>query len=172
MNIDIYFFHLINDLAGQSKFYDWFFIFLAQYLPYITVATALILLVLWKKSVTHKLQFLFVFCVIAGLSYLFIYFVIHPIWPRQRPFFELEGVRSLIDTVGNSFPSKHAFFFFVLATMISGVRNRVGFWFFIIAILIALGRVFVGVHYPLDVLAGAIFGIIMGWVGVKIVRKL
>ncbi len=169
--MDIYLFRLLNDFAGQSKFYDWFFIFLAQYLPYITVAVALILLVLWKKSLTHKLQFIFVFCVIAGLSYAFIYFAVHQFWPRQRPFFELEGVRNLIDTVGNSFPSKHAFFFFVLATMISGVRKRLGFWFFVIATLIALGRVFVGVHYPLDVLAGAIFGIVIGWVGVKVFKK-
>lgn len=170
--MDIYLFHLINGWVGQSKTYDWFFIFLAEYLPYITVALALILIVLWKKSLTHKLQFLFVFCVITGISYLFIYFVIHQIWPRQRPFFESEGVRSLIDTVGNSFPSKHAFFFFVLATMMSGVRKNIGFWFFIIAILISMGRILVGVHYPFDVLVGAVLGIIIGWMGVKIVRKL
>jgi len=41
----------------------------------------------------------------------------------------------------------------------------------LVPVLISLGRVLVGVHYPLDVLAGTVFGILMGWVGILILKK-
>jgi membrane-associated phospholipid phosphatase len=63
----------------------------------------------------------------------------------------------------SSFPSDHAAMFFSLATGIFLISRSVGvFTFFYIAIFIALPRIYLGLHYPTDILAGAILGVICG----------
>jgi len=76
-----------------------------------------------------------------------------------------EIVNQLIsyDGARSSFPSGHASFFFALATVIYLYNKKLGAWFLAAAALISLARVYVGVHYPSDVLAGAIIGILVGW---------
>lgn len=171
MSLDISIFRAINGLSGQSAFTDGFFVFLASYLPFLTGAAAIILFFVWKKSLTHKLQLLFVSFVAITVSYLIIYFVFHRFWPRLRPFESLGGVHKIIDTFGLSFPSEHATIFFLLATLVFWIRPKIGAWFFVAALLIALGRVLVGVHYPSDVLVGAIFGTIAGLLSVFLSKK-
>lgn len=149
-------------MAGQSTFFDSVYVFIAVYLPILVCIVAAILFFVWKKSWTHKLQLLFIFAIFVTISYLLIHFVFHLIWPRLRPFDGLGEVNKLIDTFGLSFPSRHAMLFFLIATVISWIRPKIGIWFFIVAILIAIGRVLVGVHYPSDILVGATFGTLMG----------
>jgi len=79
---------------------------------------------------------------------------------RLRPCKTLDDVNLLVSCgSGKSFPSNHAINNFSAATVLSFffVRKRLALYF--AASLVALSRVFVGVHYPLDILAGAIIGI-------------
>jgi undecaprenyl-diphosphatase len=65
-------------------------------------------------------------------------------------------------TIGdwNSFPSDHSFFFFGLSVGLWSVNRAVGTFALIwTAVMIALPRVYLGVHYPSDVVAGALLGI-------------
>lgn len=57
-----------------------------------------------------------------------------------------------------SFPSGHATVAFACATVLALAVPRLRWWLFGLAALIAWSRVYVGVHYPLDVLAGALLG--------------
>ena len=59
----------------------------------------------------------------------------------------------------NSFPSGHATVAFACATALALAVPRLVLPFFALAALIAWSRVYVGVHYPLDVLAGAVLGV-------------
>jgi undecaprenyl-diphosphatase len=61
----------------------------------------------------------------------------------------------------SSFPSGHTSTSFACAYVISRLAPRLTIPVFVLAALIGFSRVYVGVHYPLDVIAGAIFGLIV-----------
>jgi len=64
----------------------------------------------------------------------------------------------------NSFPSDHAVLFFALATGIYLVSRRIGWLMYVYAtFFILLPRVYLGIHYPSDVLAGALLGMAAVW---------
>ena len=61
----------------------------------------------------------------------------------------------------SSFPSGHASSSFACALVLSRLAPRLTVPLFVLAVLIACSRVYVGVHYPLDVLAGAVLGLLV-----------
>jgi undecaprenyl-diphosphatase len=81
---------------------------------------------------------------------------------RARPCIVLEDVRLLVGcTKLPSFPSNHAVNACVLATLTSLYLPRLWLPATALAILVGYSRVYVGVHYPLDVLAGSVLGIVV-----------
>jgi undecaprenyl-diphosphatase len=91
---------------------------------------------------------------------------------RERPPASFAEPETLVHTPGTpSFPSGHSVTAFLGATLISFSRARWAIWLYLLAALIAWSRVYVGVHYPLDVLAGAALGTALGY-GFKGLRKL
>lgn len=159
MSIDASFFQAIFGLAHQSAPLDFFGVFFAQYLPYILMLVFLLWLFFerdWRRRFYNFA--LTALAVIAARGLLvelfrFIYF-------RSRP----ELMLSIAPLIGTpdapAFPSGHAATFFALAAAVYLVKKRTGIWFLAAAALISLGRVFVGVHWPSDVLAGALIGIL------------
>jgi undecaprenyl-diphosphatase len=162
---------MLNSLAGQSAVADWVYIFIAEYLPHIVLAAVFILILIWRKTWLEKFRVLMVFLITVGISYGIVYTVFPALWPRLRPFEGLAGVTKLIQETGLSFPSKHAAFFFLIAAFVFYFNRKAGRWFFIPATLIGIGRIIVGIHYPFDIFAGAIFGTLMGWFGVAAARR-
>ena len=59
----------------------------------------------------------------------------------------------------HSFPSGHAATSFAAAAILTAARPRYGPVWFLLALAIGFSRVYVGVHYPLDIVAGALLGI-------------
>ncbi len=62
-----------------------------------------------------------------------------------------------------SFPSGHATVAFACATVLALAVPRLALPFFALATIVAWSRVYVGVHYPLDVLTGAILGVLLAF---------
>jgi undecaprenyl-diphosphatase len=83
---------------------------------------------------------------------------------RPRPCMEVAGTL-LGCTDSPSFPSNHAANFFAFATYLAFVAPGARWVWFPFAVMVAYSRVHVGVHYPLDVLAGSLFGAAMGTIG-------
>ena len=85
------------------------------------------------------------------------------VFDRPRPFEALTDADPLLGaTLGASMPSGHAATSFAGAVVLSALVRRWAPAFFVLATAIAFSRVYVGVHYPLDVLAGAFLGAAFG----------
>lgn len=162
--MDLYLFQKINNFAGQWFFVDNLEIFFAKYLIYILAISAL--LIFWKKWKAIFLAFLSV--IFAGFLVEFIRWL----WFHPRPFVN-HAVNLLIheNPSSSSFPSGHATISFVISAIVYSYNKKAGLGFFIASFLISISRVFVGVHWPSDVLVGALIGIFAGWLVVKISKK-
>jgi len=94
---------------------------------------------------------------------------------RERPLDVLDHVNSLhwgpfTTATSLSFPSGHTSRVFAMATLIAfGTRRRVGAVAFVFAALVGLSRIYLGLHWPSDVLAGAVLGMALAlalrWIG-------
>ncbi len=79
---------------------------------------------------------------------------------RARPCFTLHSVHLLVSCgSGYSFPSSHAVNNFAGALILAFFFPKLKWWFFGFAAIVAYSRVYVGAHYPFDVIGGAVIGL-------------
>lgn len=91
--------------------------------------------------------------------------MLKPLIARLRPCHELADINLLVGCGGGkSMPSSHAANAFGQAILFALLYKRVRWYLIGFASLVALSRVFVGVHYPADILFGAALGVIIGMV--------
>lgn len=106
--------------------------------------------------------------------------VIRPVAARLRPcnpdnpIFQYITIVKDIQPKGYSWPSCHAANTFALATLLSCVFRSKIFTcsIFTWAVLVSVSRLYLGVHYPSDILSGAILGSLFGYVSLIIVNRL
>jgi undecaprenyl-diphosphatase len=99
--------------------------------------------------------------------------LIKPLVGRIRPCNVLENIHLLINcTRSFSFPSSHAVNMFTGTIILSYIYRRWRFVFLFIASMVAYSRIYVGVHYPLDVAGGIILGIICSGIVIYIYELL
>lgn len=90
---------------------------------------------------------------------------------RPRPFVTCPALVPLVQIGGWSCPSGHTLASFCAATAVFCFYKRAGLAAFLLAALIGFTRLYVGVHYPTDVLLGAVLGIVFGILSAVIVRR-
>jgi undecaprenyl-diphosphatase len=90
--------------------------------------------------------------------------LLKPAFARMRPSYALADAARVLSPAANvgSMPSLHAANAFAVATVVTLAWPRAGFVALPVAALIAVSRVGVGVHWPSDVLAGAMWGALVG----------
>lgn len=146
-----------------------FGIFCAEYLEYVLwIILTLFLILKFKDRIR-----VFLGAVASALVARFVIVdIIRWIFPRLRPFVADPMVNLLVNRNNEmSFPSGHAAFYFALSTFIFFYNKKIGVLFYVISFIICLGRVFVGLHWPSDILAGAAVGIFTSWAASKVLRK-
>lgn len=85
--------------------------------------------------------------------------VVSKIWDRPRPFVDHASLAVFAShSTDASFPSDHASAAFAIAVAVLLLHRRTGLAFLGLAAAISVARVFEGVHYPSDILAGAAIG--------------
>jgi undecaprenyl-diphosphatase len=93
------------------------------------------------------------------------------VFGRPRPFEEAGAPDPLLGaTVGESLPSGHASTSFAGALILAYLVRRAIPALFALATLIAFSRVYVGVHYPFDIVAGAALGVAVTLAAIALVR--
>lgn len=162
MSLDYATFQLINNIAGNKPALDFMMVAITDFgIPLI----AMIVLFYSEKKTIHKTA-------LSVTAMFIIDFIIKLIYFRQRPFADHE-VNLLIDHLQTaSFPSRHTDLAFAAATPILTSNKTLGITAIIIATLVGLSRIYNGVHYPTDVIAGAALGIIIAIATSKIYEKL
>jgi undecaprenyl-diphosphatase len=116
----------------------------------------------WRRLLSFGLAFAFV----DGIGSQ----VLKPLFHRLRPnavltpgtFFQLDSASS------GSLPSLHAANAMLVALLASTVFPRLRALFFVLAALVSLSRLGVGVHWPSDILVGALWGGGVGWLVLRL----
>ena len=111
---------------------------------------------LWLSKRRDEAVLLASAIIIGGLLFL----PLKMILPRARPF-HLVSARILAAEGGSSFPSGHAKNMFSAAAVLGVTRKRM-ILFYSLAFIVSISRIYIGVHWPLDVIIGALSGWIIG----------
>lgn len=154
---DIDLFRAMN-LAGSNQALDVVMVFFT--ILGISYVIAIVSVPLWisnkRESTIDVLVLIVIVTVLTELIKILV--------DRPRPLDELTNVNTILSASGPSFPSAHASRAFAVAALLFlRVPRRSGILAVVIASLIAVSRVYLGVHWPTDVLAGAVLGIILAY---------
>lgn len=160
--------HAFNGLTGKNSFFDASIFVYAEIVPWII--GFFFCLLLFFSYVKNFKVFLFSFTVLFAASLASAALKI--LLKFQRPFEIYETINPVFITYGfGSFPSSHAFFFATLTTLSFFFLRRFFLFFLILSIVISLSRVFAGVHFLYDILAGWISGFIFTYCIVYLYEK-
>lgn len=92
--------------------------------------------------------------------------IIKNVVARPRPYDAIAGIESVVSHLSDySFPSGHSLCCFEAATALAMNRTRWAIPAYVAAVLVAVSRLFLFVHYPTDVICGALLGILFGVLG-------
>ena len=152
-------FLLINASEQASKSFINFAIFCAKYLVYVPI---IVMSICWF---THPIYRQLMLKMVIGLCIaLLITFIIRHLFYSPRPFTIDVGTNYLFHDKTSSLPSQHAVFVWTLfftAFFNKAQRTKtILYLLVIVALLVSWGRIYLGVHWPLDIFIGFIVSII------------
>ena len=105
-----------------------------------------------------------------GANFLACNLVLKPLFDRTRPYYVLDYT-PLIPPVGDpSFPSGHTSASFAAATAIYAINKKWGVAAYLFAAVMGFSRLYLGVHFPTDVLAGALVGTAAAMLIIRVFR--
>ena len=169
LNIDLFYF--VNKMASVSDLQDKVIIFFAKYLAYILIITFVVWLFQKQDENKRKIE-IFSEAICAsiigrGLIVETVRFFYH----HERPFVALQSVNQLLTENSYSFPSGHATLFFALSTVVYKYNKKLGITFFVLSGIMGVTRVASGVHFPFDIVVGAVLGFLVGYLSFILVEK-
>lgn len=153
------------------------FSFLGEAAPLVIIAVVLSLIPRYRKCGISMLAGLI-------LSVIFCNGILKPLVARERPYWidgdllaQIEALKNSVPSwlhviipTDYSFPSGHTSASFASALAIFMVRKKEGVVAILIAACIAISRIYIGIHYPTDVMVSLVLGTVCGICGALIVR--
>jgi len=165
-------FFLINAQIGKRSWLDKLMYFCASWLIYVLGAVILVWGTFFLGSYNPSTFILFfkllLTSIICGIGLCYVFAVL---WRHPRPIREFPQTKLLLHTIETwkTFPSDHTTISFIFAfiTIIVGVPVLFGILLVLLASLVAVGRIYVGVHYPRDIAGGIVvafvFALLAKW---------
>ena len=156
----------LNGLSGNIKSFDDLMRLIASdYL--MPLVFSLSMFGLWFSGKTSSQRMTYQLAALMGISALSIsnavVWSINSLWDRPRPFLDHPNELNLLfySPTDPSFPANPVAIGFAVAMAAWTVNRKFGLWLFAAASLYGFSRVYVGVFYPTDVVAGALVGIVV-----------
>ena len=135
---------------------------------WIVIGVLFLLMGFWKR-VWFRNGFLVLFSLLADL--ILCNKLLKPLFDRTRPYYVLD-YEPLIPPVGDaSFPSGHTAVSFAAATAIYAINKKWGIAAYAFAVLMGFSRLYLGVHFPLDVLGGALVGTVAAKIVIGLMKQ-
>ena len=162
--IDVWVFMRFNMPERRAPWLDWIMLGLTQIGNFIfALVVAMILFLIGNYLLAYEL-------VLGILTLGLLVQIMKILIRRVRPYNKLENIRIVGSRAsGHSFPSGHTGQSFLMATLMAHYYNvDIYLWFVLygIALLVGITRIYVGMHYPRDVIGGAILGTVWGFLGI------
>ncbi|GIC75865.1 undecaprenyl-diphosphatase [Moritella sp. F3] len=148
----------INQFAGQNQFIDYIFMFFAEAMPYLFI---ILVIVQWFRCDEQTKRYL-IGATLASVVGIAINTLIAQVYFHPRPFMNDLGTTLVAHTPNSSFPSDHTTFMFCIAfsLLCHQVTKKFALGLTVFAIIGGLSRVYIGVHYPFDIAAASVMGVL------------
>lgn len=162
MNMEL--FRMINNLADKNGILDGIMIFFSEYVPYIFMAAVAIVFILGMTKKNSNYRKAAVSTFVITVFNLILSFIIGGIYYVDRPFVHNQ-VNLLFPHVQDaSFPSDHATGTMSIALGLEKYNKLLSRILTILSIIVGFSRVYVGHHYPMDVIGAYIIVWITGYI--------
>ncbi|WP_226086859.1 undecaprenyl-diphosphatase [Mesobacillus sp. S13] len=167
MNIKL--FRMINDTGKEFEAFNPIIVFIANNAIYLLAAAVLIYL--FSRKPENRMM------IVSGLVSLILAEVAGKIagmfHSNHQPFATLENVNQLIEMeVNNSFPSDHSIIFFTMAVTFWLFKRKHTYLWILLAGMVGFSRIWAGVHYPADILVGALLGSGFAYLGYRLIPNI
>ena len=152
--LDQRFFIWIHSLAEKSRLLDFLGIFLAEYLGYFLIGATITLVFRYSDDWKKRWQYFSTMSLSVILSRGIFTEFIRFFYYRPRPFVALDFTPLIAEMNESAFPSGHMSFYLALVLPIFLIDKRWGWRLTAGVLLMGIARIFIGVHWPLDILWG------------------
>lgn len=168
MQFDLALFNAIHRFWGTSRVLDALGVFLANTLTYLMVAGMAVFIFQTAHSNRERIFVAAQMFLAYLISRWFLTANIAMIVKRVRPFETLGFTPPFFPVTNGAMPSGHTSALFSIAFVMFTVNPRWGAVYLVLSLLVGLGRVFVGVHWPSDILVGMLVGLASGFLVYKL----
>lgn len=161
-NLGLFFF--LFGLSNKNAFLDTVMVFGAEFVVYLTLILIFFLAI--GGGVKEK-KSLIVTLISLPVAIILIKFI-HLFYLEPRPFVSQNINPLIIHTRDASFPSRHATIMAAIAFVYMYYKSKWTPLILFLTVWVGISRIYVGVHYPLDILGGTVIGLLTTFISIKI----
>ncbi len=167
-SFDTSLFLYLNAGSSPNALVAEFAIFISRYLQFLV---PIYLIALWLRNANKSRQTV-ISIALALLIAVALSYVIGLVWFRPRPFMVGLGHALVAHRPSSSFPSNHGIIFACCAAVLFMVGRKVAAWAAVgCGIVMAWSRIYIGVHYPLDMVGSVIVAVVSARISLSCVNR-